>query len=95
MADLQTQLKFLADTDDLESGITRAKESSNDAAQAVSDGWKQAGMTALNALQGVASQAEETHTRTKEQIEKATSAADLLSDVIGVKVPGVSAEDGR
>ena len=88
MADLQTQLKFLADTDDLESGITRAKESSNDAAQAVSDGWKQAGMTALNALQGVASQAEETHIRTKEQIEKATSAADLLSDVIGVKVPG-------
>jgi|GEM_PF-2770266 hypothetical protein len=88
MADIQTQWKFLADTDELASGMDRAKELSSDAAQAVSDGWNQAGTNAVEALKAVASESDETYTRSKEQIDKATGAAELLSDAIGIKIPG-------
>lgn len=49
--------------------------------------WTEASSTITVALKNVSSEAENTAGRTKEQIEKASQAVDLLGDAIGIKVP--------
>ena len=87
MADIQTQWALVFKTDELEAGMQHVKDLSNETTRSVGEGWTTAGDAAVDALKKLLSQSEETHGRTKEQVEKASQAVDLLGDAIGIKVP--------
>src|ERR1051326_4133923 len=87
MADIQTQWALFFKTDELEAGMQHVKDLSNETTRSVGEGWTTAGDAAVDALKKLLSQSEETHGRTKEQVEKASQAVDLLGDAIGIKVP--------
>lgn len=87
MAEIQTQWGIVFKTDEFDSGMAHAKELSDSTTKAVSEGWTMAGSSAVDALKKLLSQSEETHGRSKDQIEKASQAVDLLNDAIGIKVP--------
>jgi hypothetical protein len=86
MADIQTQWALIFKTDELDAGMAHVKDVSNDATKAVGEGWNMAGSAAVDALRKLLTQSEETHGRGKEHIEKATQAADLLNDALGIRI---------
>ncbi|HLK07520.1 MAG TPA: phage tail tape measure C-terminal domain-containing protein [Candidatus Angelobacter sp.] len=87
MAEIQTEWALVFKTEELDAGMQHVKDVSNDTTKSIGEGWNTAGTAAVDALKKLLSQSEETHGRTKEQIEKASQAVDLLNDALGIKVP--------
>jgi hypothetical protein len=87
MAEIQTEWALVFKTEELDAGMQHVKDVSNDTTKSIGEGWNTTGTAAVDALKKLLAQSEETHGRTKEQVEKASQAVDLLGDALGIKVP--------
>lgn len=87
MAGNQIQFGITFTTDDLDSVMGHIREVSDETTQSIGAGWTQASSTAIDGLKNLATQSEQTSSRTKEQIEKASNAASILGDLVGVSIP--------
>jgi hypothetical protein len=87
MSSNQIQFGITFTTDDLDSVMGHIREVSDETTQSISAGWTQANSTAIDGLKNLATQSEQTSSRTKEQIEKASNAASILGDLVGVSIP--------
>src|SRR5215813_12916518 len=87
MADTTFQIGVQFDSSAATAGLTQLNSTFQSTTSAVANMWTEASSTITVALKNVSSEAENTAGRTKEQIEKASQAVDLLGDAIGIKVP--------
>lgn len=87
MADTTFQIGVQFDTSAATAGLTQLNSAFQSTTSAVASMWTEASSTITVALKNVSSEAEHTAGRTKEQIEKASQAVDLLGDALGIKVP--------
>jgi hypothetical protein len=88
MADTTFQIGVTFDNSTAIAGLSQLNSTFQSTTSSVASMWTQASSTVTVALQNIGTEAEKTAGRTKEQIEKASSAVDKLGDLIGVKVPG-------
>lgn len=88
MADTTFQIGVTFDNSTAITGLSQLNSAFQSTTSSVAGMWTQASSTVTVALQNIGTEAEKTAGRTKEQIEKASSAVDKLGDLIGVKVPG-------
>ncbi|HSK42760.1 MAG TPA: hypothetical protein VLA83_02615, partial [Candidatus Binatia bacterium] len=70
------------------SGLSELNSAFKSTTTAVAGMWTEAGATITVALKNASTAAENASGRTKEQIERASGAADKLGELIGVRVPG-------
>jgi lambda family phage tail tape measure protein len=87
MPDTTFQIGVQFDSSAATAGLTQLNSTFQSTTSAVANMWTEASSTITVALKNVSSEAENTAGRTKEQIEKASQAVDLLGDAIGIKVP--------
>lgn len=87
MADTTFQIGVTFDNSTALSGLAQLNSAFQSTTNSVAGMWNQASSTITGALKNVATEAENTAGRTKEQIEKASGAVDKLGDLIGIKVP--------
>jgi len=88
MPDTTFQIGVTFDNSTAIAGLSQLNSAFQSTTSSVAGMWTQASSTVTAALQNICTEAEKTAGRTKEQIEKASSAVDKLGDLIGVKVPG-------
>jgi lambda family phage tail tape measure protein len=87
MADTTFQIGVQFDSSAATAGLTQLSSTFQSTTSAVANMWTEASSTITIALKNVGSEAENTAGRTKEHIEKASQAVDLLGDAIGIKIP--------
>src|SRR5262245_32666965 len=87
MADNTIQFGMAINTSPVKSGLAEVNSAFQSTTSSVSSQWSATSSTVMDSLKKMGDEAENTAGRTKEQIEKASSAASALGDVVGIKVP--------
>jgi hypothetical protein len=87
MADNTIQFGITLDASTLTSDLTQVKSAFQSTTSSVSSQWSATSSTVTDSLKKIVDEAQNTAGRTKEHIDKASSAASALGDVVGIKVP--------
>lgn len=87
MTDNTLQFGITVDTSKVASNLSQIESQFQQTTSAVASQWTEASSTISASLAKMAEGAEQAAGRTKEQIEKASGAVGLLSDIVGVQVP--------
>jgi hypothetical protein len=87
MAGNTIQFGITLDTSTVASGASEIQAKFEQTTSEITNQWTQTSSTIASSLEKMAAGAEQAAGRTKEQIDKASSAASALGDVVGIKVP--------
>jgi hypothetical protein len=87
MADNTIQLGLTVDASTVSPSLSQVQSAFQDTTSSVASQWTEASSSVTVSLKKIADEAENSAGRTKAQIDKASSAASALGDVVGIKVP--------